>query len=301
MKALVIGYGSIGRRHDEVLKETNLFLQIDIVSKQTIINRMVFKYLDEVKNLDSYDYFVIASETNKHYEQLKYLDNALLNKKILCEKPLFESSYELEIKNNKIYVGYVLRYHPLLQQLKFFLKDEELVNVNINCGSYLPTWRTNIDYRDSYSAKKDKGGGVLLDLSHEIDYIYWLFGKIKELKSYQLKVSDLEIDSDDLMVAIGKTSEGVIINLSIDYISKLPRRKVIVDTNDKSFELDFIKNTLHQKDKRGLEQKYEFSNLERNYLFEQMHRAILGNGQHACTYEDGMEVMKTIVTIQEQN
>jgi len=301
LKALVIGYGSIGRRHDEVLKETNLFLQIDIVSKQTIINRMVFKYLDEVKNLDSYDYFVIASETNKHYEQLKYLDNALLNKKILCEKPLFESSYELEIKNNKIYVGYVLRYHPLLQQLKFFLKDEELVNVNINCGSYLPTWRTNIDYRDSYSAKKDKGGGVLLDLSHEIDYIYWLFGKIKELKSYQLKVSDLEIDSDDLMVAIGKTSEGVIINLSIDYISKLPRRKVIVDTNDKSFELDFIKNTLHQKDKRGLEQKYEFSNLERNYLFEQMHRAILGNGQHACTYEDGMEVMKTIVTIQEQN
>lgn len=301
MKVLIIGYGSIGRRHEEVLSKFTEVESIDVVTKQSIENKKTFNHINKVDDLESYDYFVIASETNKHFEQLIYLEENLLDKTIFCEKPLFELSKNLKIEKNQVFVGYVLRFHPLIQKLKTFLVNEKVLSVNVNCGQYLPTWRQNIDYRTSYSAKKDEGGGVLLDLSHEIDYIQWLFGVMTEIKSYQLKISDLEIDTDDLTTAIGKTDKEVIVNLSIDYISKITYRRVLIHTLNDTFELDFIANRLIQKDKFGLEQVYSFSNLERNYMFEEMHKSILSNKENVCSYDEGAKVMNTISIIQEQN
>ena len=301
MKVLIIGYGSIGNRHEKVLASFKNIESIDIVTKQTLKDKTTYPSLAKVENINIYDYFVIASETNKHFEQLKYLDENILNKIIFCEKPLFETSKELTVNNNKAYVGYVLRFHPLLQKLKDLLKEEKVLNVNVNCGQYLPTWRADTDYKNSYSAKKNEGGGVLLDLSHEIDYLQWLFGNMKEIKSYQLKISDLEIDSDDLTTFIGKTEKNVVINLSIDYISKITFRHIIVNTINNTYQLDFITNKMIQKNKQGLEQIYSFTNLERNYMFEQMHKSILTNQKNICKYEEGLNVMKTITTIQEQN
>ena len=301
MKVLLIGFGSIGKRHHEVLSQMSQVKNIDLVTKQDIDDKICYKTLNVVENINQYDYFVIASETNKHYEQLKYLDENILNKIIFCEKPLFETSKELTVNNNKAYIGYVLRFHPLLQKLKDLLKEEKVLNVNVNCGQYLPTWRADADYRNSYSAKKDEGGGVLLDLSHEVDYIQWLFGNMKEIKSYQLKISDLDIDSDDLTTFIGKTKKGIIVNLSIDYISKITFRNIIVNTISNTYQLDFITNKMIQKDKQGLEEIYSFANLERNYMFEQMHMSILSNQKNICKYKEGLAVMKTITTIQEQN
>ena len=301
MKVLIIGYGSIGKRHEEVLSNFKNIKSIDIVTKQTLKDKTTFSLLAKVENINTYDYFVIASETNKHFEQLKYLDENILNKIIFCEKPLFETSKELTVKNNNVYIGYVLRFHPLLQKLKYLLQEEKVLNVNVNCGQYLPTWRADTDYRNSYSAKKEEGGGVLLDLSHEIDYIQWLFGNMKEIKSYQLKISDLEIDSDDLTTFISKTEKDIIVNLSIDYISKITFRNIIVNTINNTYQLDFITNKMIQKDKQGLEQIYSFTNLERNYMFEQMHKSVLNDRKDICRYEEGLKVMKTITNIQEQN
>lgn len=301
MKVLIIGYGSIGRRHEEVLSSFHEIESIAIVTKQSIDNKKTFNDVNQVTDLKSYDYFVIASETHKHYEQLKYLEINVKDKSIFCEKPLFEINKDLKIEKNHVFVGYVLRFHPMLQKLKSFLQNEKVLSVNVNCGQYLPTWRQNIDYRNSYSAKKDEGGGVLLDLSHEIDYIQWLFGTMKEIKSYQLKISDLEIDSDDLTTFIGKTDKDIIINLSIDYISKITYRRILIHTLNDTYELDFIKNNLIQKDKAGLEQVYTFTNLERNYMFEQMHKSILSHKESVCSYDEGLKVMNTISIIQEQN
>jgi len=301
LRMLLIGYGSIGRRHDEVLSNFSEIESIDIVTKQDIYNRTIYKSLQEIKNISQYSYFIIASETTKHYEQLVYLDLHVKNKIIFCEKPLFASKKTLKIVHNEVYIGYVLRFHPLLQRLKALLQNEKVINVNVKCGQYLPTWRPDRDYRESYSAKKEKGGGVLLDLSHEIDYVQWLFGKIEDIKSYQLKISDLEINSDDLTLFLGKTKQDVIVNLSIDYISKITHRRVIVDTLDSSYELNFVANTLIKKDKNGLEEVYSFTNLERNFMFEKMHKSILANKENICTFSEGLDVMDTISVIQGQN
>ncbi|WP_295020695.1 Gfo/Idh/MocA family oxidoreductase [Sulfurimonas sp.] len=301
MRVLLIGYGSIGRRHEEVLSSFSTIEEIHIVTKQALPDKVTFKNLQEVDNLKQYDYIVIASETYKHFEQLKYLENHISNKLIFCEKPLFETDKELTILKNRVLVGYVLRFHPLMQKLKHYLKNEKILSSTIVCGQYLPTWRKEVDYKTSYSASKAQGGGVLLDLSHEIDYAQWLFGDMIDIQSYQLKVSDLEIDSDDLVTLISKTQKGVIVTMSIDYISKITHRRIIVNTIENTYELDFIKNLLIQKDRNGLEQKHKTKNLERNTMFEKMHASILSNQHSACTYKEGQSVMKTISTIQRQS
>ena len=301
MKVLLIGYGSIGKRHDEVLSTFKEITSIDIVTKQTLTSRNTFFKLQDIQDIRIYDYFVIASETSKHYEQLEYLELNVKNKLIFCEKPLFESSKSLEILKNEVYVGYVLRFHPLLKKLKKFIKDEKVLNININCGQYLPTWRPISDYRDSYSAKKEQGGGVLLDLSHEIDYMQYLCGEVDELKSYQVKISDLEINSDDFTTLIGKTESGTFVNLSIDYISKITHRKVLLNTLENTYELDFINNRLVKKDKLGVEELFESDNLLRNQMFEAMHKSILTTKKDVCSYNSALDVMKTISKVQEQN
>lgn len=297
----MIGYGSIGRRHEEVLSSFSTIKEIHIVTKQALPDKVTFKNLQEVDNLEQYDYIIIASETYKHFEQLKYLENHISNKLIFCEKPLFETDKELTILKNRVLIGYVLRFHPLMQKLKHLLENEKILSSTIICGQYLPTWRKEVDYKTSYSASKAQGGGVLLDLSHEIDYAQWLFGDMIDIQSYQLKVSDLEIDSDDLVTLISKTQKGVIVTMSIDYISKITHRKIIINTIENTYELDFIKNLLIQKDRNGLEQKHKAKNLERNTMFEKMHASILSNQHSACTYKEGQSVMKTISTIQGQN
>ena len=301
MKVLLIGFGSIGKRHYEVLSKIPKIKTIDLVTKQDIKDNVCYKNLEGIDNINKYDYFVIATQTNKHFEQLKFLEENLKDKLIFCEKPLFESKKDLEIKNNKLFVGYVLRFHPLLKKLKEFIKDEKIILINAKCGQYLPQWRKNIDYKNSYSAKKEEGGGVLLDLSHEIDYVQWLFGKINEIKSYQVKISDLEINSDDLTMLIGKTDKNIFVNISIDYISKNTHRKLLVESFENSYELDFISNKLIKKDKNTLEEIYSFSNLERNYMFEKMHLDIFNQQKNVSTFKEALGVMKTISTIQEQN
>lgn len=300
MRVLIIGYGSIGKRHCEVLSNFKEIESIDVVTKQQLNDRKTFLSLEAVDTLESYDYIIISSQTNKHYEQLSYLEQHVEGKIILCEKPLFETDRELHVKNNIVYVGYVLRFHPLLQRLKELLKNETVLSANAACGQYLPAWRPNTDYTKCYSAKKDEGGGVLLDLSHEIDYVEWLFGNLTEIKSYQKKISDLEIDSDDFTTLLGVTDKNIIVNITIDYISKITHRTLHVNTLENSYKLDFIKATLTQNDKKSLEQIYSFSNLEKNYFFESMHKSILKKESTCSSFVEAKNVMKTIKTIQEQ-
>jgi len=288
MNILIIGYGSIGKRHEEVLTSINKNFNIHIVTKQDIKDKVTYKNLQDIKDVSVYDYFIIASETYKHFEQLKFLNSRVRNKIIFCEKPLFERYKAFESINNSIVVGYVLRFHPLLLKLRELLKNDIIIMASIKCGQYLPDWRKDVDYRDSYSAKKEEGGGVLLDLSHEIDYCQWLFGKAVEIKSYQVKISDLEINSDDLAIFIGKTEQGVIINLSVDYISKITHRRMIVETLNNSYDLDFITNTLKRSDKLGNIQIINAKSFDRNDMFIKMHSSILSNEQMACSFKELM-------------
>ena len=298
MKVLIIGYGSIGKRHLEVLSNFDEISCIDIVTKQSLTNQKTFKSLELVEDLTSYEYFIISTETIQHYSNLLYLDNHLKGKIILCEKPLFETNKDLDIKNNTVYVNYTLRFHILLQKLQELIKDEIVLSLNASCGQYLPTWKPDTDYTKSYSARAIDGG-VLLDLSHELDYVEWLFGEFKEIKSYKRKISDLKIESDDFVTLIGITDKNVIANITIDYISKKLHRTLHLNTQEHSYSLDFINAKMTQTDKDGITKEYDFSTTQTNDRYIMMHKSVLNKENICCTFKQAKNLMKTIKTIQD--
>jgi predicted dehydrogenase len=302
MKVLLIGFGSIGQRHYKVLTGLKRVTSVDVVSKQQLTGVCHFSDLESVPAIDDYNYFVIATETDRHYSDLCWINENVTGKKILCEKPLFEKYRSIGGNGNKIFVGYVLRFHPLLKKLKEIVSSDEVLLLSIDCGSYLPNWRPGRDYRQCYSAKSG-GGGALLDLSHEIDYAHWLAGDLMNIKSFQTHISDLEIESDDLVALIAKTRSGGIVNITLDYFSKIERRRIMVSTNEFTAEVDLISNTFFQKFSTGATASDNLQNLPRDEMFKDMHSEILFSPDaiNACDLSSGQMVMKFIDKIRGNN
>jgi len=301
MKALVIGYGSIGKRHTRVLSE-QLGLQIEVVTCMSDCAYRHYTTLAEAGDLQRFDYFVIATETDRHYQNLLDLNAAVKDRSILVEKPLFFREAIFSDVHNRIFVGYNLRFHPALQKARELLQGKRVSAVNVQVGDYLPWWRPETDYRTCYSAKCSKGGGVVFDISHEIDYIQWLFGPMHKLVSLTGRLSDLEIDSDDYSSVIGLTERKTPINLSMDYLSMLPVRSMLAIASDVSVLLDLEHGLLTYCDKNRNKRSWDFSILQRDYTYCEMHRAVLERqGGEACTLQQGLEVMRTIQSIYANN
>ena len=167
------------------------------------------------------------------------------------EKPLFDRSFNLKIKNNKVYVGYNLRFHPIIIEIKKAINSKKLWNIQLYCGSYLPEWRPDRDYRLSYSANNDLGGGVLLDLSHEIDYLNWLVGDIKIRNIVNTKLSSLDITSDDFLLFSAESDRCPYIHTSLNYFSRIPLRQIIIDGENINIKADLISNScvIHENNK----------------------------------------------------
>lgn len=301
MNILIIGYGSIGKRHFEILNKFDEIKEINIVTKQELKDIVTFTELNEITNLVFYDYFIISSETVKHYEQLKYICSKVNNKKILVEKPLYDKTHDAINSNNEIFTAYNLRFHPVMQKLSNILKDEEIYYANIICGQYLPTWRPAKNYKLSYSASLKQGGGVLRDLSHELDYTAWLFGDIVKIDAINTKISDLEITSDDLFTAIAFTKKRAVVNITMDYISKTPIRRLIIHTADKTIEADVVNNTIVMHDKNANREEVSLGKIESNHSYSKMHEAILGNNyEKLCSFTHGKKIVKLINNIEFQ-
>ena len=175
MRTLVIGYGSIGIRHTEVLKSLGCI--VSIVSKRKLNIERCFSNIRDAINKGKPEYIVVANKTNEHIKTLIELKKIGFKGNILIEKPLSHNLLEIPNKDfNNVFVAYNMRFNPLLQRLIHELEGERIISSQAYVGQYLPDWRPKRDYRKSYSAKKIEGGGVLRDLSHELDFVSWLFG-----------------------------------------------------------------------------------------------------------------------------
>lgn len=250
MKILIIGLGSIAKKHISVLQRLDSDLSIFALRSNKSRNteegvHNIYSWKKVPKDLD---FIIISNPTSKHAETI--LEGLNFGVPLFIEKPVLHSLDRTEElaervrKGNVItYVACNLRFHPAIQFLKEEFKKNLPIEYNSYCGSYLPDWRPDTDYREVYSAKKELGGGVNLDLIHEIDYCYYLLGTPIKNTSYFRKKSALEIDSNDIAHYIfeyEKTSAFITLN----YYRRDFKREIECVWKDKTWFIDILSNTI---------------------------------------------------------
>ena len=151
-------------------------------------------------------------------------------------------------------------------------------------------WRKNIDYSLSNSAKKNYGGGVLLELSHEIDYIQWIFQKIKKINyAWIKKISNLKTNCEDCVSIVGKTN---LVNFIVDlnYFSLYTQRLIIINGDDFSLKGDLINNSIEIfKERKKKTIKFK---IDKNFTYKEQHKSLLSNNyKNSCSYNQGIKLM----------
>ena len=293
---LILGYGLIAQKHYRSLKKIKNINRIYIYSRRDIKYKYSINSLKDILLINP-QYIIIASETSNHFNLLKFIVNNFKKKIILVEKPIFDKYQKIDLKKNKVFVGYNLRMHPILLFLKQKLRNKKLLSVDIACESYLPNWRKNRNYINTTSAIKKYGGGVLLDLSHELDYTSWLFGSISIQFVKNLKISNLKIDTDDFLILNAINKNKVHISVSLNYFSMIPIRRILVKGEKFTILADILKNKIlliNQKQKK----KIFFKNTKDLDTYYNLHKNILSNNiNNVCSYEEGLKTMKLIEKI----
>ena len=255
MKVCFVGIGSIGKRHirnlSELCNELGIKLTIDALRRSESNNdspEIINAIYTDVDSLPfDYDVIFLTNPTEYHADMLKLLhDHA---KHFFIEKPVtslgtIDKLKDIKYRKNSVYyVACPLRYSNVIRYLKKEIVPEKVNAVRSICSSYLPDWRPGTDYRNNYSAHKDLGGGVDIDLIHEWDYLTYLFGMPLEVKSYSGNVSKLEIDSCDYAIYIARYN-NMITELHLDYFGRETIRTVDIFTDEETICADLVKGTI---------------------------------------------------------
>ena len=287
-RALVVGMGSIGKRHARLLRD--LGLDVAAITRHGNGEKRCYTALSDALEAEHPDYIVIANETSAHRPTLLALAEADYSGTVLVEKPLFERpAAPLAHRFAGFYVGYNLRFHPVLRELARVLADEPAISVQAYAGQYLPDWRPGRDYRCTASSSRDAGGGVLRDLSHELDTMIWLFGRCQRVAALGGHFSDLAIDSDDVQALLLQFERCPVATVQLNYLDRQSGRDLVVNTRTRTIRADLLRGTL----RIGAEER-RFS-LEADATYLAQHRAILGNTPGAqCTAAEALAVVDLI-------
>ena len=290
MKTLIIGYGSIGKRHTDILCEMGI--DVSVLSRRDIEFKESFTNITDALEKEP-EYIVLASDTCDHYKDFQRLLSKNFTGKLLIEKPIFDKNIKVERPPFSVNVAYNLRFDPIIQKLKEEIKDKESISAHYYVGQHLASWRSSRNHLENYSAHKNKGGGVLRDLSHEFDIVKWLFGGIKSYTSIGGRYSDVTVDSEDVYAFVFKNEKCPIISMQMNYLDHVARREIIVNTTDISYKADLVNKTLWVNDKPL---KMDF---DTNHSYKKMHEDILyNNAANSCNLEEVLEIMSLIEEIE---
>ncbi len=260
LRFCIIGRGSIGTRHIRNLKKMGFNNIIafteskDQVKDKIYCQRYQVRSVHYEKEVAVYkpDVFIIANPTASHIESaMMALD---LGGHVFMEKPLshnlkgvYEFRNNLKSLEKKFMLGNNLRFHPVIAEIKRMIDNGcfgDIYFVSVHTGQFLPDWHPKEDYRKNYAAKESLGGGCVLTLQHEIDYIYWFLGRFGNLKSFTKKVSSLEVDTEDIASIIIEAELGPIVEIHLDYLQRPPERRVHIQGSKGSVKYSFNNNSL---------------------------------------------------------
>lgn len=283
---LIVGRGSAARRHVEIVRKVTPSICLafirgscpqDLIQPADIL-------VDDVCELTGFElkFAIIATQAPLHLQYLEILSKFKFH--ILVEKPLCESTIEagrlralLNHTSSTIQVGFNLRYSDIISTTKKLLVERSLGNLisaHIEVGQNLRGWRKGVDYRNSVSAKNELGGGVLLELSHELDYAQYLFGEVFWAAGWAGKYSDLDIDTEDtakLLLVFGEAlnhlgfstkSTEFLCSLSLDFVRTDSTRTCTIIGEDATLLVNLLDGTIS---------KYRVSEKDWTQLYESPH------------------------------
>jgi predicted dehydrogenase len=187
---------------------------------------------------------------------------------VFIEKPLSDRiedvdalAEEVRRRGAIVQVGYNLRFHPPLQGLKEQLEKQvvgKILWARLEAGSYLPEWHPWQDYRKSYTARRELGGGIILDGSHELDYMTWFFGAPKELACLAGKVSQLEVDVEDCATVLLRFPTGLQADVHLDFVQRTYSRNCVLAGETGKLSWDFKSNALETVHADGRVERVQF-------------------------------------------
>lgn len=318
MKILITAQGSIGKRHGENLRRLVPNADIGFLhlsGRPPAPDSQDFQSLEKATDFQP-DLVLVTGPATTHAKcTLHFLPTA---KAIFIEKPLVASEEDLNllyrfategesaILVEKIMVGYTLRFSTGLRTMRRLLKSGligRILHANANVGQYLPDWRPDSDYRSSVSARKELGGGAVLELSHEIDYLRWLVGEVKYVQALTTRRSHLEIDVEDTAEILLEHADGIPSHVHLDMTSPVPVRTCTVTGTEGTLTWDGIARTtrLFSRTNPAGELLDDASETERNQLYlDQMTHFLefsMGNAEPQTSFADAVQVTRILLAI----
>jgi predicted dehydrogenase len=323
MKFLIAGLGSIGRRHFRNLvalgEKDIVFLR---TRKATLPDDELAGYPVETDIHDALkkhkpNAVIVANPTALHLDVA--IPAAEAGCAILLEKPISDSLDRIDElqkaaqkSGSKILVGFQFRYHPTLNKARELIQSNALgkvLTVHAHWGEYLPQWHPWEDYRQSYAARADLGGGVIRTLTHPLDYLRYLIGEVESLWSFNGHISTLEMDVEDVAEIGLKFSNGAIGGVHLNYVQRPPRHTLEIIGTNGTLRWDNSDGTLHFQqlsmpfgsfsDNPPAPVTQAFvppDGFDRNQLFVSQTRHFIetasGEKEPVCTLEDGIIALR---------
>lgn len=262
-RILVLGAGSIGARHARELVAAGAAVDVaDPVPGPAAAVEGARAVPFDLDRLERYDGVVVASPTTFHAEQaLAALAADAAG--VFVEKPLTVSTEGLDdlvaLGKGRLMVGYNLRLHePVRRTIELVHRGRAgtVSAVRVWFGSWLPDWRPSVDYRQTYSARSDLGGGVLMDAIHELDLVVWLLGHgpFTVAGAVVDRLGPLQIDVEDTVRALLRhDGSGVVVDVALDYLSRRYRRGIEVVGDRATVRLDWARSVIEVEDRASVE------------------------------------------------
>jgi predicted dehydrogenase len=282
--AVVVGLGSIGTRHTRVLSE--LGLSVTTVSRRGGGNH---GSIGEALSRGQVDYVVIATETARHVEALRELADAGFRGTVLVEKPMLARPEPLPaFPFAKLFVAYNLRFHPVMAALAGHIKGRSAITVSAYVGQDIRDWRPGRDHRVTASSTVAAGGGVLRDLSHELDYLLWLFGPWQRVAALGGASGARDLEVDDHFALLLEMARAQVVQVHLDYLDRAGLRRIRINLSDETIEADLVGGNLIVN---GVARPYAS---ERDTSYRAMHQAVLNGDGPVCSLAEGIAVVDLI-------
>jgi len=318
MKFLIAGYGSIGRRHMHnllALGERDILFYRSRRSTLPTDELEGFTVETDLRDALAHqpDAVIVSNPTALHLDVA--IPAAEAGCHLLIEKPVSHSlkrlpdlQAALARGGGRALVAFQFRYHPTLKKAAELLSAGAIgkpVSVRAHWGEYLPEWHPWEDYRNSYAARPELGGGVVLTLCHPLDYLRWLLGEVEALYAMSGHLSDLELSVEDTAEISLRFVNGAYGSLHLDYIQRPPAHRLEVIGTQGSLRWDNADGAL-QVFRAGMDGWESFAppaDLARNDLFmaEMKHftGVVRGEEEPSCTLDDGIQVLKMVLAAHE--